>query len=132
MAEGVNDCAVADGYARAEEDVRLDHDIPPDDGIVGEPDGFRRDQGRALVVRTEHPESGTVCVRVQDTGPGLAPGADGRIFEPFYSTKPAGMGMGLAIARSIIEAHGGFVTIRPNPTRGVTALFTLPLGAHRG
>jgi signal transduction histidine kinase len=65
-------------------------------------------------------------VFVQDAGPGLRSGTQELVFEPFYTTKPAGMGMGLAIARSIIEAHEGAIWAVNNPTRGAAFHFTLP------
>jgi hypothetical protein len=62
---------------------------------------------RELHISTDSVQSEGVCVRVRDTGPGLSPENLGRLFEPFYTTKPDGMGIGLSICRSIIEAHGG-------------------------
>ncbi len=71
-----------------------------------------------------------VIVLVSDTGPGL-PGNIGRVFEPFYTTKSAGLGMGLAIARSIVEAHGGKLEAGNNEQGGATFRFTLKaLGVH--
>jgi hypothetical protein len=67
-----------------------------------------------------------VVVTVCDAGGGLADGAAGRIFEPFYTTKPDGMGMGLAISRSIVEAHGGRLWAEPNAGPGTTFAFTVP------
>src|ERR1700745_3628134 len=64
------------------------------------------DGQRDLVITTEGTEDG-VRVGVRDTGPGLSPEKFERLFEPFYTTKPNGMGMGLSICRSIVEAHGG-------------------------
>ncbi|HSF04691.1 MAG TPA: MASE1 domain-containing protein [Methylomirabilota bacterium] len=81
---------------------------------------------RPLVVRTECTEAKGAHVFVQDAGPGLRSGTQELIFEPFYTTKPAGMGMGLAIARSIIEAHEGAIWAVNNPTRGAAFHFTLP------
>ena len=63
---------------------------------------------------------------VADTGPGIAPEVRDRLFEPFASTKRGGMGVGLAICRAIIEAHGGLLWAEPNPGGGVVFRFTLP------
>jgi signal transduction histidine kinase len=81
---------------------------------------------RPLVVRTECTEAKGVHVFVQDAGPGLRSGTQELVFEPFYTTKAAGMGMGLAIVRSIIEAHEGAIWAVNNPTGGATFHFTLP------
>jgi signal transduction histidine kinase len=71
-----------------------------------------------------------VCVAVRDTGHGLRPESLPRLFEPFYTTKPDGMGMGLAICRSIIEAHGGRLWADANEPRGALFQFTLPDAAN--
>jgi signal transduction histidine kinase/integral membrane sensor domain MASE1 len=81
---------------------------------------------RTVTVCTRNTEAKTVHVSVQDTGPGLRDDTQELVFEPFYTTKPEGMGMGLAISRSIIEAHGGVIWVANNPTRGTTFHFTLP------
>ena len=67
-----------------------------------------------------------VELAIADTGPGLAPAVAARLFEPFVSTKPGGMGVGLSICRSIIEAHGGRLWAEPNPGGGTVFRFTLP------
>src|SRR6476646_4571714 len=72
------------------------------------------------------PSEGGVRVGVRDTGPGLSPESLSRLFEPFYTTKPEGMGMGLYICRSIIEAHGGRLWAIPCEPRGVLFQFTIP------
>ena len=69
---------------------------------------------------------GAVRVSVRDQGPGIPGDTLPRIFETFYTTKPSGMGMGLAISRSIVEAHGGKIWAENNPDRGATFAFTLP------
>ena len=84
------------------------------------------DGDRTIVLRTERTEIDAVHVAVQDAGPGLAPNAEEQIFEPFYTTKPAGMGMGLSIARSIVHAHGGLIWATNNPARGATFHLALP------
>lgn len=71
-----------------------------------------------------------VTVSVRDSGVGLAPAALDRVFAAFYTTKPTGMGMGLAISRSIVEAHGGAVYAAPNLPRGMVFGFTLPVRAE--
>jgi signal transduction histidine kinase len=69
-----------------------------------------------------------VLVEVRDVGVGLDPNHIDRIFAPFFTTKPNGMGMGLSISRSIIDAHGGKLWATLNADRGTTFHFTLPTG----
>ena len=80
---------------------------------------------RAVIVRTRNVDGQGVEVSVEDSGPGLRRGTHHMVFEPFYTTKSTGMGMGLAIARSIIEAHGGKIWAENN-ARGATFVFHLP------
>ncbi len=72
------------------------------------------------------PSEGGVRVGVRDNGPGLSPESLSRLFEPFYTTKPEGMGMGLSICRSIIEAHGGRLWAIPCEPQGALFQFTIP------
>ena len=81
----------------------------------------------SIVVRTQYTDVEAVHVAVQDAGPGLREGTHDLVFEPFYTTKPAGMGMGLSIAKSIVEAHGGVIWAANNPGRGVTVHFAMPV-----
>jgi PAS domain S-box-containing protein len=83
---------------------------------------------RKLLIVTSDDGSGGVRVAVSDWGPGVAQEAVERLFDAFYTTKPGGMGIGLAICRSIIEAHGGRIWIAPNTPRG--AVFQLHLPAR--
>src|SRR6266853_1017403 len=83
------------------------------------------DGNRELHISTVSIEPG-VCVAVRDTGHGLRPESLPRLFEPFYTTKPDGMGMGLSICRSIIEAHGGRLWATPCEPRGALFQFTIP------
>jgi signal transduction histidine kinase len=80
---------------------------------------------RDMLISSEGGED-PVRVAVQDSGPGLSPQSVNRLFDAFYTTKPMGMGMGLTICRSIIEAHGGRLWVTANEPRGVTFQFTLP------
>ena len=70
----------------------------------------------------------SVCVAVRDTGYGLRPESLPRLFEPFYTTKPDGMGIGLSICQSIIEAHGGRLWATRCEPRGALFQFTVPAG----
>jgi signal transduction histidine kinase len=72
------------------------------------------------------PSEGGVRIGVRDTGPGLSPETLSRLFEPFYTTKPEGMGIGLSICRSIIEAHGGRLWAIPCEPQGALFQFTIP------
>ena len=85
-----------------------------------------KDGNRELDVSTVSIEPEGVCAAVRDTGPGLSPESLSRLFEPFYTTKPNGMGMGLSICRSIIEAHGGRLWATRCEPRGALFQFTIP------
>jgi PAS domain S-box-containing protein len=82
---------------------------------------------RVVTVGATLAGDGRLCVTVQDTGPGIAPDDLGRLFRPFYTTKQAGMGMGLAICRTTVEAHGGQMTVESAPGSGATFRVTLPI-----
>ena len=86
-------------------------------------DGCKR---RELWIRSDLVVQDAVEVLVADTGPGLPPHLKDRLFQPFVSTKASGMGVGLSICRTIIEAHGGKLTAAPNENGGTTFRFTLP------
>jgi PAS domain S-box-containing protein len=88
------------------------------------------DSPRKLLIRTGADRSGEIVVAVRDSGPGIAPENLHRLFTPFYTTKAQGMGMGLAICRSIVEAHGGRLWASANEDRGTTFQFTLPIEAN--
>jgi C4-dicarboxylate-specific signal transduction histidine kinase len=87
-----------------------------------------REGARELLICTEEAESNGALVAVGDSGPGLDPKSADRLFEAFYTTKVQGMGIGLAICRSIIEAHGGRLWARANVPCG--AIFQFELPAH--
>jgi signal transduction histidine kinase len=88
------------------------------------------DGRRELQISTEADEAEGVRVGVRDTGPGLAPESLRRLFEPFYTTKAEGMGMGLAICRSIVEAHGGRLWATACEPHGALFQFTIPTVDH--
>jgi PAS domain S-box-containing protein len=83
---------------------------------------------RELLISTEENGSDGVLLAVRDSGPGLPPQSLEHLFEAFYTTKPGGMGMGLSICRSIVEAHGGRIWAGANAQRGAVFQFTLPGG----
>ena len=85
------------------------------------------DGARALQIRSHRDGLDAIRIEVRDAGTGFKDAE--RVFEPFFTTKQHGMGMGLAICRSIIELHGGRLSTANNETRGATVAFTLPLAA---
>ena len=79
-----------------------------------------------ITIRTFMEESGMICVAVSDNGQGLADGIEGRLFEPFFSTKSKGMGLGLSISKTIAEVHGGRLSARNSPDGGAVFELRLP------
>jgi PAS domain S-box-containing protein len=90
-----------------------------------------REGARELVITTGKGEPDGVLVVVRDSGPGLSSSGLDRIFEAFYTTKPGGLGMGLSICRTIIEAHGGRLWAAAAQPQGATFQFTLPAQSNR-
>jgi signal transduction histidine kinase len=91
------------------------------DAVSGENDGPRQ-----VVLSASQPEAGHVRVAIRDSGKGIDPTIMPRLFDAFFTTKQTGMGMGLAIARSIIEKHSGRLWATQNGDRGATLQFVLP------
>jgi two-component system sensor kinase FixL len=85
------------------------------------------DDGRTLTIRTSVDPSANVTVAVIDSGKGFSPDEAAQVFDSFYTTKPHGMGLGLAICRTLIEAHGGRIKATANSDRGATFYCTLPV-----
>jgi PAS domain S-box-containing protein len=83
-------------------------------------------RGRELLVSTEQSQTNDILVAVRDSGPGIGPESLDRVFEAFYTTKSGGMGMGLSICRSIIDAHGGRLWAEANELGGTIFRFTVP------
>jgi PAS domain S-box-containing protein len=84
------------------------------------------DRPRELAIESRRDEAGNITLAVRDSGTGFSPDIEGRLFEVFFSTKPGGMGMGLSICRSIIEAHGGQIRAFANEEHGATFQCILP------
>jgi signal transduction histidine kinase len=90
------------------------------------------DRPRLVRIRTNATEPKWILVAVEDAGVGLDPEQVARLFDAFYTTKPEGLGMGLSISRSIVEAHSGRLWATPNEGPGATFQFTLPIGEGAG
>jgi PAS domain S-box-containing protein len=123
--------------------IRLDvdhrRDLPPVTGdriqlqqvllnlVINATDAMKQvtDRARVLEIRTAHRDS-HISIRVHDSGPGLSETSIRRIFTPFFSTKPDGMGIGLSISRSIVEAHGGRLDLAGNSSEGAAFEVELP------
>jgi C4-dicarboxylate-specific signal transduction histidine kinase len=86
------------------------------------------DRPRQLVIGCAGDAAGGVCIEVRDSGPGIAPEMAEKLFEPFCTSKPQGIGMGLSISRSIVEAHGGRLRAASNLPHGALFQLSLPTG----
>ena len=90
------------------------------------------DRGRMLTIVSNIQDRQLVHVEVRDTGPGVASHLADKLFEPFYTTKPEGLGIGLSICRTIIEAHAGQLSVEPNAPYGTVFRFSLPIQPENG
>jgi C4-dicarboxylate-specific signal transduction histidine kinase len=86
-----------------------------------------KERPRALTIASASDGPDIVFVEVSDAGTGLDPAHAPHLFEPFYTTKAEGLGIGLSISRSIVEAHGGRLSAAPNTPHGTVFIFSLPV-----
>jgi two-component system sensor kinase FixL len=80
---------------------------------------------RELTIATERARDGMAAIKVSDTGSGISPDIASQLFQPFITSKPHGLGVGLSISRTIVESHGGLISVEPNPQGGTTFRFTV-------
>jgi two-component system sensor kinase FixL len=80
---------------------------------------------RELTIATERDPDGMAAVKISDTGTGISPDVASQLFQPFITTKLHGLGVGLSISRTIVESHGGRITVEPNPQGGTIFRFTV-------
>jgi len=90
-----------------------------------------KSESRGVTIKVAPEKAGWVAVAVSDSGAGIDPSVANRLFEPFVTTKKEGMGLGLLVTRSIVESHGGRIWATPNPDRGTTFTFTLPVAERK-
>jgi two-component system sensor kinase FixL len=91
-------------------------------------DAMESSQGaHEILIRTLRKDADTVVVEVKDSGCGIPVNNIPKLFTHFFTSKPDGLGMGLSISRSIVEAHGGRLDVENNPDRGATFSFTIPV-----
>jgi signal transduction histidine kinase len=89
-------------------------------------------RGRLTVSTLYSPETRTVTVAIEDTGPGMSDETLARVFDLFFTTKPEGTGLGMAIARSVIDRHAGELTLQSAPGHGTRVRVRLPVGPPSG
>ncbi|MBT3628896.1 MAG: GHKL domain-containing protein, partial [Rhodospirillaceae bacterium] len=87
---------------------------------------------RVLSISSRQKSERELVVAISDTGPGMSADALDKLFEPFHSSKPGGMGIGLTISKKIIESHGGRLWVAPNSDGGAIFHFSLPLEEESG
>jgi two-component system, LuxR family, sensor kinase FixL len=88
-------------------------------------EAMENSERRELTIATERDRDGMAAVRISDTGTGISPDIAPQLFQPFITSKPHGLGVGLSISRTIVESHGGLITVAPNPQGGTTFRFTV-------
>jgi two-component system sensor kinase FixL len=93
-------------------------------------EAMRESERRELTVRTKLEAGNFVAIEIADTGPGISEEVAARLFQPFVTSKASGMGIGLSIAKRIVEAHGGQISVNHNSTDGATFRFILPAAAR--
>jgi two-component system sensor kinase FixL len=93
-------------------------------------DAMKNGQRKELTITKHAPADGMVVISVSDTGPGIDPEIRDQLFQPFVTTKAEGMGVGLSISRTIIDAHGGKLWVDDNPSGGATFRFSLPVAQN--
>lgn len=84
---------------------------------------------RLVAITTDLTAAGEVRIRMADTGSGIGPNDLHRVFEPFYTTKAHGLGLGLSICMTIVQSHGGHLVVENGPERGAVATLLLPVAA---
>jgi two-component system sensor kinase FixL len=89
-------------------------------------EAMRDSPKKELIVRTSGVDAEHLAVDVSDTGPGISDDIAAQLFQPFVTSKPSGMGIGLSISRRIVRSHGGDLTYNKNAAGGATFTFTLP------
>ena len=89
----------------------------------------KNSEPREVILHTARLDAGRVHVTVRDTGQGLSPEVQDRLFQPFFTTKAGGMGLGLSVSRSIVESQGGQLWATSNPEGGASFHFSLPIHA---
>jgi two-component system, LuxR family, sensor kinase FixL len=94
-------------------------------------DAMKDSPVRELTVSVKGPHDGELTIAVSDTGPGISDDIAPQLFQPFVTSKPGGMGIGLSISKRIIESHGGTISVARNPAGGATFAFTLPVTKER-
>ena len=87
----------------------------------------KNDGPREILIRTKRKDNNTIIVAIKDCGSGISAQNMNKIFTHFFTNKVDGLGMGLAISRSIVDSHGGKLYVENNPDRGVTFYFTIPI-----
>jgi signal transduction histidine kinase len=90
-----------------------------------------KSEPRGVTIKVAPEKTGWAAISVSDNGAGIDPAVATRLFEPFVTTKSEGMGLGLLVTRSIVESHGGKIWATPNPDRGATFTFTLPVAERK-